>query len=182
MDLRIQKTKKSIHEAFNTMLSEMDYEKITVKELTQRAMINRKTFYLHYNSLDDLLKETQDEMARAFIRRTQSLSRPFDLKEITRQFFLATEEMGKLGQMMICFPNYQYISQKITHDIMEEVWSEEYKSNPIHRLLMCFIAQSTLALYRQWIMDGKPISLDVLIDTTSELLCHGVENFLPQLN
>lgn len=89
--------------------------------------------------------------------------------------------MGKLGQVLVCSPNYQYISQKITHDIMDEVWDESFKSNPIQRLVMCFISQSTLALYRQWVMDGKSIPLEVLIDTASNLICHGVENFLPQI-
>ena len=37
----------------------MDYEKITVRELTDRAMINRKTFYLHYETLDELLEEVR---------------------------------------------------------------------------------------------------------------------------
>ena len=55
-DLRIQKTKEAIRKAFKEMICEMDYEQISIKELTQRARINRKTFYLHYNTLDDLLR------------------------------------------------------------------------------------------------------------------------------
>ena len=58
-DLRVRKTKEAIRRTFEDMICEMDYEKITVKELTDRAMINRKTFYLHYETLDDLLEELQ---------------------------------------------------------------------------------------------------------------------------
>ena len=68
-DLRIQKTREAIHKTFEEMICEMDYEQISIKELTERARINRKTFYLHYNSLDDLLKELQNKMAENFIDR-----------------------------------------------------------------------------------------------------------------
>ena len=59
-DLRVRKTREAIHNTFKSMICEMDYDQITIKELTERAQINRKTFYLHYNSLDDLLAELQD--------------------------------------------------------------------------------------------------------------------------
>ena len=65
-DLRVRKTKEAIRRTFEDMICEMDYEKITVKELTDRAMINRKTFYLHYETLDDLLEELQQEIVDSF--------------------------------------------------------------------------------------------------------------------
>ena len=86
-DLRVQRTKEFIRKTFEEMICEMDYEQISVKELTQRAKINRKTFYLHYNTLDDLLLEIQNELAQNFIRRTQGLERPRDMDKITREFF-----------------------------------------------------------------------------------------------
>ena len=50
-DLRVIRTRKAIRDAFCDMIMEMDFQDITIKELTQRAMINRNTFYLHYESL-----------------------------------------------------------------------------------------------------------------------------------
>ena len=95
VDLRIQRTKDSIRKTFEEMICEMDYEQISIKELAQRARINRKTFYLHYNTLDDLLREIQNEMAQNFIKRTQGLERPRDMDKITREFFLCSEELRK---------------------------------------------------------------------------------------
>lgn len=43
-DLRYIKTENLIQHTFCDMLREMDYSQITIKELTDRAMINRKTF------------------------------------------------------------------------------------------------------------------------------------------
>ena len=54
VDLRVLKTEEAIKRTFKEMLLEMPYEKITIKELCERAIINRKTFYLHYNSIEDV--------------------------------------------------------------------------------------------------------------------------------
>ncbi len=43
-DLRVQKTIDTIQKTFKDMICEMDYGKITVKELCERARINKKTF------------------------------------------------------------------------------------------------------------------------------------------
>ena len=43
-DLRVEKTQHAIKETFKQMVLEMDASEITIKELTERAMIHRKTF------------------------------------------------------------------------------------------------------------------------------------------
>ena len=55
-DLRVQRTKKILKETFKTMLINLSYEKITVKDLCEKSMINRRTFYLHYDLLTIYLK------------------------------------------------------------------------------------------------------------------------------
>ena len=52
-DLRVQKTIDAIQKTFEDMICEMDYEKITVKELCERARINKKTFYRYYIAAPD---------------------------------------------------------------------------------------------------------------------------------
>lgn len=178
VDLRIQRTKDSIRKTFEEMICEMDYEQISIKELAQRARINRKTFYLHYNTLDDLLREIQNEMAQNFIKRTQGLERPRDMDKITREFFLCSEELGKLGERITCSGNYKYISRKITNDIMNQTWKTELKSssgNPyIQNIVMTYVSQSTLEIYKQWVADGKKIPLDDIIKIAVRLICNGV--------
>ena len=44
-DLRVIKTKKAIRNAFAELLSEKDIQKITIKDIADTAVINRKTFY-----------------------------------------------------------------------------------------------------------------------------------------
>ena len=51
MDLRVEKTKRSIINAFLNLRSRKPLEKITVKELSEIAQINKATFYLHYHDI-----------------------------------------------------------------------------------------------------------------------------------
>ena len=183
-DPRIKRTRESIRKTFKEMICEMDYEQISIKELTERAGINRKTFYLHYNTLDDLLREIQNELAQNFINRTQGLKRPRDMDRITREFFLCSEELGSLGERITCSGNYHYISRKITSDIMNQTWKADPKSSPenpyLQNIIMTYVSQSTLAIYKQWVADGKKIPLEDIIQITSRLICTGLEGLLPQ--
>ena len=45
-------------EALILLLEKKEIEYITIKEICERAGVNRSTFYLHYESIDDLLNET----------------------------------------------------------------------------------------------------------------------------
>ena len=47
-----------MNEALLILLETKEYEFITIKEICEKAGVNRSTFYLHYESLDDLLEET----------------------------------------------------------------------------------------------------------------------------
>jgi len=51
MDLRVEKTKGSIVNAFLSLRARKPLEKITVKELCQLARINKSTFYTHYSDI-----------------------------------------------------------------------------------------------------------------------------------
>ena len=62
-DARTIRTKTLIRRVLEEMIVEMDARSITVGELTGRAGIHRKTFYLHYDTMDDLYHELADDIA-----------------------------------------------------------------------------------------------------------------------
>ena len=64
-DRRIEKTIKATETAYFELLSEKKNDRITITELADRANIKRKTFYLHYNSVDDVI----DRHSRATVAR-----------------------------------------------------------------------------------------------------------------
>lgn len=54
-------------EAFLSILGKKDFAFITVKEICERAGVNRSTFYLHYETLNDLLNESVQYMYDQFL-------------------------------------------------------------------------------------------------------------------
>jgi len=62
-DLRIRRTKKSIRDAFFELIDENGFDSVTVKDITDRALISRNTFYLHYEDKFDLLNKISNELS-----------------------------------------------------------------------------------------------------------------------
>lgn len=60
-DRRVKYTKAALMESLLSLLREKPLEKITVKELCERADVNRSTFYVYYGSPQDLLDAMLDE-------------------------------------------------------------------------------------------------------------------------
>ena len=56
-DLRVIRTKKLIFTAFINLIQEKDYNSITVQDISDRAMINRSTFYSHFKDKQDVLDQ-----------------------------------------------------------------------------------------------------------------------------
>lgn len=59
-------TAERMDQAFLELLEQKDFAYITVKEICRKAGVNRSTFYLHYETLSDLLSESIEYMNRQF--------------------------------------------------------------------------------------------------------------------
>ena len=60
-DLRVVKTHKAIREAFIMLLSEQEYNDITIQAILERAKVNRATFYKYYSGKGDLAGQMIDD-------------------------------------------------------------------------------------------------------------------------
>ena len=60
-------TANLMDEALMRLLEHKDYEYITVKEVCKKAGVNRSTFYLHYEKMDDLLAESLERLNQTFL-------------------------------------------------------------------------------------------------------------------
>ncbi|HJC89307.1 MAG TPA: TetR/AcrR family transcriptional regulator, partial [Candidatus Eisenbergiella intestinigallinarum] len=66
-DLRIQKTEQAIRNAFIELRTKKPLEKITVKELCELALINKSTFYAHYEDMYALSEAMEQETVDSII-------------------------------------------------------------------------------------------------------------------
>lgn len=66
-DIRVRRTKKAIYRAFSDLLTEKEFDRITITEIARRAEINKGTFYLHYKDIYDLYNSYLEDSIRKFL-------------------------------------------------------------------------------------------------------------------
>lgn len=75
-DLRVQRTRKALNEAFMKLLSEKPFEEITINELCDAAGVRRATFYKHYADKFSFLTAYTHSLRDKFDRETQTKVTP----------------------------------------------------------------------------------------------------------
>ena len=60
-------TALKMDQAFLALLEKKDFAYITVKEICEKAGVNRSTFYLHYETVGDLLRESEEYIVSHFL-------------------------------------------------------------------------------------------------------------------
>ena len=73
MDLRIIKTRNNIRGAFIELRAANALEKMRVKRLCEAAMINKTTFYKHYQDIYALSEEIEDETITAIMNSFENI-------------------------------------------------------------------------------------------------------------
>lgn len=62
MDRRQKKTREAIFKAFSALLSEKNYNQISVQEIIDAADVGRTTFYAHFETKEFLLRDLCEEL------------------------------------------------------------------------------------------------------------------------
>ncbi len=65
-DLRVRKTKANLYKGILKLLEKKSFEKISITDICKTAMINRSTFYDHYNDKYELLASILDEFKKDY--------------------------------------------------------------------------------------------------------------------
>ena len=180
-DLRVVKTIEGIKAAFEELICEKDYEKITVKELCDRARVNKKTFYHYYETLDSLLTELQTEFSASYIQRISKYSLPEELDKVNREFFIFSSQQGLAYEKITCSGTWHSVRNEMINEVNNAGWGKSAKYRELSdyekELLMGFVNNSVLLAYRQWIEDGKKKPLDEVIEMSNRIVLGGVNGF-----
>ncbi|WP_125589208.1 TetR/AcrR family transcriptional regulator [Companilactobacillus jidongensis] len=180
-DLRVQKTINGIYSAFEGLICEKNYEKITVKELAERAQINKKTFYRYYPTLDDLLAEMQARYSQDYLAVVGNFIYPRDLAKSVRSFIEYSASQSEAYEKITCSGTYVGIRQQMIDQVMEHTWSNSPEFNKLSSLqqhiLMTFIQNTGLEVYKQWVASGKEAPIEEVVQSAVTLIS-SVNNFL----
>lgn len=94
VDLRIKRTQAAIKKSFFELVEEKGFEHISVKDITDGAMISRNTFYLHYADKYELLNKICDDLMRTLFFRVGKQLRRAQKSHFTPESVAAIISLG----------------------------------------------------------------------------------------
>ena len=75
-DRRVLKTKASLRDAMLTLMASRGWDEMTIQEICDKANVGRSTFYVHYQSKDDLLSEGMNDLRDTISAQTAQAEGP----------------------------------------------------------------------------------------------------------
>ena len=173
-------TAARMDEAFLTLLDEKDFAYITVKEICERAGVNRSTFYLHYETVNDLLAESaryiidkfianMPQNTAEFIERLQT--RPLEelhliapeyltpylnfVKEHSRIFRTAVEHSSVLGM------DDAYLA--LNHHVFTPIPDRFHVPPSEQKYMMPFYIHGLMGIVNEWLKEDCRDSVEHII-------------------
>ena len=158
-DLRIRRTKKSIRDAFFELIEEKGFDSVTVKDITDRALISRNTFYLHYEDKFDLLNKISNELMRkVYWRVSKDLIKIKDLDftiDCTAALLISIQrvidEDGDLYRLLLTDPGTVVFSEKIEKTIRTALDLIKGDIEGISDLSIEYIITGMKGVIRYWV-------------------------------
>ncbi len=150
MDLRIQRTRKNIINAFIELRASKPLEKITVKELSDLAFINKATFYTHYKDIYDLAEQLENEAIASVLN---DIPHPEYLVTHPKQGILeltsAFLRQGNLFNILFSGTRQGILIERIENNLKQKIYSiyPEYKTNLEKELLLSVLIQGNFRAF-----------------------------------
>ena len=173
-------TAARMDEAFLALLEEKDFAYITVKEICERAGVNRSTFYLHYETVNDLLAESaryiigklianMPQDTAAFFEKLQT--RPLEelhlitpeyltpylnsVKEHSRIFRTAVEHSSVLGMDDV------YLA--LNHHVFTPILDRFHIPQSEQKYMMPFYIHGLMGIINEWLKEDCKDSVEHII-------------------
>jgi AcrR family transcriptional regulator len=141
-DRRVRKTEQAVQSAFAKLLSEKDITYITIKELCDKADINKSTFYLHYKDIYDCA----NSFMNCVVDKTIAVMEPYDftelvnhLPEIVEKIMIIFNENKDLYVPFLNSPRHSFALYKIKKLTIERLL-EKTADNTMQTVLVKSIA------------------------------------------
>lgn len=176
-DRRSLRTKRLLNEAFACLLKERGLDNFSVGDLTERADINRATFYAHYKDMDEMLLSIEDEIIETLAALKPKI-KAVGLAElsiftisgtppkVTIELFDRLRENGALLKILLCASGdakfQARLRDKLCATLVRTVLHKKYTENPtpLTEYYISYYAAAMVGLIQHWLDLGMPESSD----------------------
>ncbi|WP_455718213.1 TetR/AcrR family transcriptional regulator [Anaerosporobacter sp.] len=185
VDLRILKTRRAIKEAFLRLIQTKGYERITIQDIAEEAIINRNTFYLHYVDKPDLMEHLlQESMEKLNV--CINLEKK-DIQEIDKDMFISLlNETFKVIEADIVFfktmlsqngqPNFSTHLKEVLKSFMLTSIGDRYNQNM--KVSLEYMISGLTGVICMWIVNSENLVVEEVIEQLSEIHFHIVLDLL----
>ncbi len=168
-DLRVRRTHKLLRDALVDLMAQRSFDAITVGEIAQRAMVNRATFYRHYQDKYDLVASIFEEAVNTFcpIRRGVDLGPPIEAPDsldlehppqIWVRVFEHFAEYSKLYRAMLGRSGSPWFAARMRDHFESVVWERRVESEMRmpEEVAIAFAANVFVGSVAWWLENEKP--------------------------
>ena len=179
-------TAKKMNDALIKLLETKDYEYITIKEICRIASVNRSTFYLHYENMNDLLEETIGSLNSSFNSNFKSKENENTIisKDSLEDLLLINDEnlipylnfikenkniykvLKNHPELFNANKTYEEMFRKIFVPIMKRFGLDE----KWHKYLMDFYISGLTSIILDWVYDDCKIPVQEVSDFIKGLI------------
>lgn len=172
-DLRIVKTRKALYHAFEELMKSKSFEQIKVSDICNEALINRSTFYDHYNDKYDLLEEYINSLRDSF---TLEITKEDNIERNTKKYYIEIIrlllnhiEKKKDTYVSIMINNRNSITNDIFYDILNRAIINQIDGKVIsskipNEIITRFYIGGVTNICFEWLMYGNKYSKDDIIN------------------
>ncbi len=185
-DRRVVRTRKAIRDAFLRLMGEQDYHKITIASIAREADIDRKTFYLHYDSVSDLVDEIVLDEARVMVDGCREAfagtDRSFDVSKLFQSISDALASDAAASKRVVEHISMQDILDRMEASLVEVLMEDNplgiSHDDPYLPYIVSFFCAGLISVYRRWMIGESDISLENLASATSVCMFDGLNGVL----
>ncbi|EJL22668.1 TetR/AcrR family transcriptional regulator [Brevibacillus sp. BC25] len=181
MARRIQKSRQAIMDAFMRLMSEKEFESITINQIAVEANVNRGTVYLHFADKYDLREQCIAAQINQLLRHCMSGDDLLHLPSKTALLhsFEYLEQHASFYSLML-----KSKGSTVFRNQMETMFGEnlsEYLDSinldkEINRdITVQFLTSATVGILEWWIIRSMPYPPSVMVEQFWNLLNRGVE-------
>lgn len=180
MDRRVQKTKSAIREAYMELVAEKKGKKITVSDIAKVANIDRKTFYTHYEEVDDILRDFWGERVQELLsklQKTEYFREPINLLIIYDELNQIIWRDMDFYRQLATNAAYEYFWTQI-HEIVVDALVAAYgdRVNMRERELKMychFFVSGIIRLYQDYLKNPNPEEAHLMGQVITDALQRG---------